>query len=54
MNSVVGTDEVRNAVQDIDLQVSAARPRRPSLRRRIRMGVELADHDGAGKERRAT
>src|SRR5215213_1971082 len=31
MNSVVGADKVRNAMQGIDLHVSAARPRRPSL-----------------------
>jgi hypothetical protein len=53
MNSVVGADEIRNTMQHIDLQVSAARPGRPSLRRGIRMSVELADHDRARKERRA-
>jgi hypothetical protein len=53
MNSVLGADEVRNTVQGIDLPVSAARPKLPSVRRGIRMSVELADHDRAGKARRA-
>jgi hypothetical protein len=52
VNSVVGADEVRNTVQGIDLKISAAGPGHPSGRRRIRMGVELADYHGTGNGRR--
>jgi hypothetical protein len=53
VNSVVGADEVRHTVKGIDLKISAAWPRRPSSRRRIRVGVELADHDGTWNRERA-
>jgi len=54
MNPIVGKDEIRNAVEGIDLPVSTARPGHPSLCGGVRMGVELADYDEAGKDRRAT
>lgn len=51
--SVICADQVRNTMQRVDLQVSAARPGGPSLRRGIWMGVELTDHDRSREKRRA-
>src|SRR3954453_3595286 len=54
MDSVVGTNEVRNPMESIHPQVSAAWPGRPTFRSRIGMGMKLPDHDESQEDRRLT
>lgn len=51
MDSIVGADEVRNAVESIDSQVTAAWPGIPAFRRGIRMSMELPDHEEPREDR---